>query len=308
MGYLTKYGSVWGQIPNTAGRVFWVAPSDSYTVDGRSYSASNDNDGLSPERALRRVDRAVNLATASGDVVVLLPGAHTVTGAIAMDTAGVTLMGLPNGKGNRMYNKATLASSAADETVNVTAADCEIAYITLIATTSQAAALVDFSAAGDRLYVHDCTFDFTPATAATAILGINAAGAANFVLVEDCVFHADGAFGAAIGVGAALDMAVRGNLFLLSAGTWAAVCTTGAACDRVVFYENYFHAGNATMTAGVLGTTGGTASAVLFARNVFPDSATVAVDTYDAGTAELAENYQSGVGATDGGVLITAIT
>jgi hypothetical protein len=89
MGYLTKYGSMWGAIPMTGGQVFWVAPAASYTVDGRAYSASDDNDGLSPERALRTVNRACALATASvGDVIALLPGAHVTPTAAAVSKAG----------------------------------------------------------------------------------------------------------------------------------------------------------------------------------------------------------------------------
>src|SRR3990167_3407471 len=98
MAYLTKFGSLWGAIPQTAGRVFWVAPTASYTVDGRAYSASDDNDGLSPEKALVTIDRAWNLVTANvGDVIVLLPGTHSPAASIAADIAGVTMMGLPAG-------------------------------------------------------------------------------------------------------------------------------------------------------------------------------------------------------------------
>ena len=58
MAFITKYGTYFGQVPVQLGRVHFVAPAASYTVDGRSYSASDDNDGLSPERALLTVDQA----------------------------------------------------------------------------------------------------------------------------------------------------------------------------------------------------------------------------------------------------------
>ena len=44
MSFINKYGSYWGFIPQTSGQIFWVAPSASYTIEGRTYSASNDND------------------------------------------------------------------------------------------------------------------------------------------------------------------------------------------------------------------------------------------------------------------------
>ena len=100
MGYLTKYGTFWGMVPQTTGRIFWVAPSASYTVEGRTYAASDNNDGLSPERALRTLDRAFDTgyATANvGDVIVLLPGSHSWTATTTVDIAGVTITGMPGG-------------------------------------------------------------------------------------------------------------------------------------------------------------------------------------------------------------------
>jgi hypothetical protein len=98
MGFITKYGSAWGDIPKTNGSVFFVSPSDTYTVEGRSYSASNDNDGLSPERAKRTMAGALTYCTANaGDVIVLLPGTHTGSATVAVNVAGVTITGLPKG-------------------------------------------------------------------------------------------------------------------------------------------------------------------------------------------------------------------
>src|SRR3989304_551054 len=80
MAYITKFGGFWGMLPQTSGRIFWVAPSATYTVEGRTYAASDGNDGLSPERAFRTVDYAVGQTTANvGDVLVLLPGSHSVS-------------------------------------------------------------------------------------------------------------------------------------------------------------------------------------------------------------------------------------
>lgn len=73
-------------------------------------------------------------------------------------------MGLPGGRGNYMKPRATLACSAVDQTINVTAAGVEIAHIYFVSTTSQASALIDFSAAADNLYIHDCGFDMYTAT------------------------------------------------------------------------------------------------------------------------------------------------
>src|SRR3990167_3858104 len=166
MGYLTKYGTIWGHVPHVAGRIFWVSPSDSYIVDGRTYSASDANDGLSPERALRRINRAWALVTANaGDVIALLPGTHsaaTTTGtatSIAANVAGVKMIGLgrgPDGYGNPLYRSVKVTAAVADETINVTAADIEMAGFTLVGDAlNTATAIVNFSAAATGLYVHD---------------------------------------------------------------------------------------------------------------------------------------------------------
>ena len=75
MAYVTKYGTLFGKLPNQTGRVHFVAPSSSYTVDGRSYSASDDNDGLSPERALATITQAhTNITASAGETIFLLEG------------------------------------------------------------------------------------------------------------------------------------------------------------------------------------------------------------------------------------------
>lgn len=309
MAFLTKYGSLWGDVPLTAGRVFWVSPSDSYTVDGQTYPASDYNDGLSPERALRLVTRGVNLATQQGDIVVLLPGAHTVAESIAADSAGVTITGLLGRRGNFLRPKATLACSVVDQTINVTAIDVEICEIGFVSTTSQASALIDFSAAADNLHIHDCSFDLFTATAATTILGIDAVGAANYAFIERCYFSCDGAFGANIDMTATLDSVVLDCVFQQSAGTLGAAITVGAATDRLLIKNCSFQITNAAAITACIDGTGATiASGVLVQGCVFGDRNTVAIDNFDAGECELAENYEAGLGATDGGVLITAIT
>lgn len=309
MGFLTKYGSIWGAVPMTGGKVLWVAPSATYTVDGRSYSASDGNDGLSPERALLTLDYAVGLCTANaGDVICLLPGDHSWSASVALDVAGVSVVGMPYRPevANFVRPKTTITTTATDEIINITAANCSIMNLRVIPVSTVAG--IDFSAAADNLHVVDCSFDMATPAVNSGTKGIAATGAASNVLIESCYFECDGAQGAAIAAGAIIDSVIQDCVIVLSAGTWAASVTTAAAVDRLIIRRCGWHAGNATITAAILGTTGGTASAVAVWDCRFPDSATVAVDTFDAGTAELAENYQAGVGATDGGVLVVAIT
>ena len=194
MGYITKVGTIWGQVPTTAGRIFWVAPAASYTVEGRSYTASDNNDGLSPERALLTVDYAVGLTSANvGDVVVLLPGAHTSAATVTLDTAGITVTGVPGSNpGPNLYstsgparNRCSITNSAtAGFIFTVSADDVEIAWLDLIPVAAGWRGIYA-QAGADRLYVHDCTFSMI-AAAATSTYGI-ALGTLATGVVEDCV-------------------------------------------------------------------------------------------------------------------------
>jgi len=307
MAYLSDYGGIWGAVPATAGQVFWVAPgAGSYTVNGLAYDASDGNDGLSPERAFATADAGVNAATNNGDVVVLLPGTHTPTASLAMDSAGVTLTGLPSGAGNFVRQKTIIDTVSGDQSINVTAASCEIAYLHFTVVTTDSA--IDASADADQLHVHHCSFDMATAAADTGTIGIDMIGAASNVLIDHCYFECGAAQGPAIACGGALEMVIEDCVTAQSGGTWAAAITQAAAGRRLIIRRCDFQVGNGTGTVGILGTTGGEVSMALISHCNFADSITNAIDTYDAGDCEIVENYQAGLGSTDGGVLITATT
>jgi len=313
MSFLTSYGTIVGQLPEFYGRVLWVAPSTSYSFGGRACSASDDNDGLSPERALRRVNRAWALAQA-GDTIVLLPGTHSAANtsgtatSIAANVSNVRMVGLQ--VGGSPWSKATrLTLAANDQTVNITATNVEIANITFLGDVlNTGSALVDFSVAATNLYIHDCTIDVTAQTASTSILGIDATGAAQDVVIERVVSFCDGAFGAMIDMTATLDSKVVECEHIQSTGTLAAYLTAGAATDRLHIRRCYVGDGAGTVTAGIDGTGATIANGVNISDCRFGVGVTVPVDNFDAAEATLCENYDFGVGATDGGALITAIT
>lgn len=307
MAWPSNYGRLWGQIPNTAGQVFWVAPSASYTINGQTYSASNDNDGLSPDRALLTINRAWTLATTGGgDVIVLLPGTHTPSASIAANKAQTTMMGLPGGAGNPSRQRATIDAVTGDETINVTSQDIELAYFNVVPVTAQEA--IDFSSVATGLHVHHVYFDMNTPAANVATVGIAATGAARWVRVDNCVFESDGAQGNAIVATAALDMVVEDNIFSCTAGTWASVILCGAATDRLLIRRNTFLCAGTAITAGVNGTGATLATGVLCHDNRFSSLVTVPIDNFDASECELSENYDAGVGGGDGGALLTAIT
>ena len=315
MSFMRTDGSLWGAIPQTHGNVYWVSPGDTYTVEGRTYSASDDHDGLAPERALRTVNKAIDdlVIADGGDVVVLLPGSHLPqdssggAASIAIDTAGVTLMGLPAGAGNHLGQSSIIASVAGLPNFTVTASNVEIAYLNIIAGTGRDCITV--TSPGSGLHVHHCFFDMFNATVDAAtrgvVTGVNTSGH----LIEDCHFISDGAQGPAIAVGAAMDVLIRRCTFVATAGTWGvAVTQNSIASPGLIVRDCVFHAGDATISDGIRGITGMAAAAMLAIGNIFADSVTKAVDDYDANDAELSLNYTSGLGSGDGGVKVEAIT
>lgn len=312
MTWPANYGRLWGQIPNTAGRVFWVAPSASYTVNGRACTASDGQDGLAPDRALLTINRAWTQVTAdAGDVIVLLPGTHTPSASIAANVAGVTMMGLPSGQGNPISRKVTIAAVAGDETINITASRVELAYFNVIPTTAFAAIDINVGVGGvasNQVNIHDVTFDlFTPA-ANTATVGITALDVCSYLNIERCYFNSDGAQGNAIVATGSKDSIIQDCVFSLSAGTWASVILCGAATDRLLIRRNTFQCAGTAITAGVNGTGATLATGVACHDNRFSSLCTVPIDNFDASECEIVENYSMSVGAGAGGVLITAIT
>ena len=317
MAYVTQHGFLWGAVPETTGSVYWVSPSDSYTIAGITYYASNENDGRSPERALRTVARAWALVAAtSGDVIVLLPGTHTVTATVSMATAGVTMMGLPRYKQNISRLLTTLTISASADILNYTASNIEIAYLHFIPVTTMDSISHGVLATG--MHIHHCSVDLDTAAANTATKGFNLAPNTSlqaFNYVHDCAFYCDSAQGAGLDFGTTTACGgaslVERCTFIQSTGTWAAALRYGASADAgrgtLIRRCDFIAATDATMTAGILGGAGTEETAHVH-YCYFSDTVTKAVDTYGARGCELAENYQAGVGATDGGILVVDIT
>ena len=309
MGWLTKWGGMWGMIPQTTGNIYFVSAGDTYTIEGRTYSASDNHDGLSPERAKRTVAGAVDLA-AGNDVVVLLPGTHTVqTASVAMDTAGVTLMGLPVFGSPNMNRTILTTDITADEIINVTAANCQIAYLRIRPIT--AAAAIDVSANGDNLWVHHCSFDMETPAANTATIAIASIGAsADRTLVEHCFFESDGAQGAGIALSGSTNFTVRHNRFTVDTGTWAAAITMVAQePGGWIEHNGFFTIKNGVITDAINGAELVTTNSVAIAYNIFsPGCIAPVIDTFGTTDAYLAENYLMGAGGGAGGSIIATIT
>ena len=254
MGFLTKYGSYWGTVPPTTGNIYFVAPgAGSYTLAGpqgiRTYPASDNNDGLSPERALATINRAWDLVTANaGDVIVLLAGTHSASaGTITCDVAGVTMLGV----GHRFDGVSELTSPKTviqgatsgggglnDDLINVTASDTEIGYLELRPTQGFDAICFETESALDGLYFHHLKLEMTIPDATTKTRGINfghraarsgsdyglmgsIATATLWATIEDLYAISDGAMGPAIEFATCYAIVRRAKFDLTTSATWA---------------------------------------------------------------------------------------
>ena len=206
MGYLTKYGTMWGQEPTNTGQTFFVSPGDSYTIEGRTYSASNDNDGLSPERAFRTLAYAV-LSTrsnpaASGDTIFLLPGAHTPAATVTISTAGLKIFGVPGAtthyrarrnSGSKKARTSITNSATAGVILTVSANDVEIAYVHFLPVAAGVQAISLTNTLANRTYIHDCTIALE-ATASVTTYGITTpagvtADVNDDIMIANCYFR-----------------------------------------------------------------------------------------------------------------------
>jgi len=183
MPYLTKYGTYFGSVPAQLGRVHFVAPSASYTVDGRSFSASDDNDGLSPERALLTISQALtNITASAGEAIVLLEGTHSPSATVRVQKAGITIAGVRSAFGSDVVTSSALSGSgmksivsfatAAAPGFSIEADNVEICFLE-IQPASGFGGVIFRNASPDGLYMHDFVLNLTKGAVSLDTSGID---------------------------------------------------------------------------------------------------------------------------------------
>jgi hypothetical protein len=328
MAFVTKYGTYHGLIPAQLGRVHYVAPSASYTVDGRSYSASDDHDGLSPERALLTLSQALTNVTASaGEVILLLEGTHSQTATIRVQKAGITIAGVRSAFASDVIASPAFGAGALKSKLSFTGAgapglsieadNVEICFLEL-QPASGFATVIFRNASPDALWMHDFMINMAAGQAPSLdTLGIDfayradTAGLAGRAMAKltqttkkataylsNFSIVSGGANGNGI-LTATVDLTVVGGRFHNRAGAWASpfVVATGTG---------YIYVEGSSWTASHLngialpvdGSLAGTVSGKAFFSNCrFKPLASVSVanssiDNFTAGVASSAECYE----------------
>lgn len=290
------------------GKPHFVVPTTSYDTDWTTSLA-----GSWARENHQLVYNSIALALAAcvdgrGDVIIPLSGTHTVsTASLAMNKAGVKIMGPEAWMGRPVFKPTAILTTniAGDEIMNITAPDCALIGLTLTPITASDA--LDVSAAGDGLLVESCHIDLYTPVVNVATVGLTL-GAAENITIRNSVFVSDGAQGNAIVGTGAIQSLIENCLIYNTAGTWASAILCGAATTGLFLVNNRILCYGTALTAGVNGTGATIASGVQCIGNQFGALVTVPVDNFDAGECELSENYHLGIGATDGGALITVIT
>ncbi len=314
--FLTKYGTIAGQVPAFLGRVFWVSPAASYYLGGESKEASDNNSGLEPQYAFRTIQAAINAAIASsGDIIALLPGTHTSAAQVTITKAGLTFIGIsPNFRdreGLKPYaaaTKVTWTSTLAGTAVAVSVADTTFIGINFVPVTARTFMTL---ATSPRTVVQDCTITLS-AAASTSTKGIVAAGGSS----ANCQFSnltvlntiATSAQGPALDITALEQVVVEDSIFWMTgtSSAWAVAVQCGSGTTGV-FRRNHLSAlGAGTMTIGLDGTGVTVANSMTIEGNragVSPGAG--AYKNFDADSASLMFNHRGTVSGGSGGTLET---
>lgn len=318
MGVLTKYGTMWGTVPETSGDIFWVSPSDSYTIGGTTQDASDNNDGLSPDRALRTPAQAISNARASnGDIIAMLPGTHTSASQVVLNKAGLSFIGVqpvsriaPQSKLYALNTKVNWTSTLAGTAVANTAADTTFAGINFIPLTART--FMSMIATPRNAFIGCAVTQSAAASTSTKGIVFSGAAGANCSFV-DCVFLnnvATSAQGPCLDLTAADNFLVQGCDVLLkgTSSAWAVAVQLGAA-SAGIFQNNFIGAVNAgTITIGVDGTGVAVANAVQAINNTYGVSPGAgAFKNFSNNFVSLVNNFYGTVGAGAGFVIQTIV-
>lgn len=272
------------------GNVFYVSSTQTGAAD-------SPGRGLTPETALATIDYAIGRCTASnGDVIVALPGhVETLTAAasVAMDVAGVSIVGVGRGRNRPRFNYTTAAAAS----LNVTAARCAIynCVFTAIGVDAVTAAInvsgADFIFADNEMELADATNQ--------AVLGILTAATATRMIIERNFIHgsADAGTATAIRHVAGNDCIIRDNIIWGNYTTSLGGIDNTAAVTGLQIHRNNIANNTASSTKAIVCHASTTAD---ISRNVYRILSGTAPVTCAGGYGAGASYYTAAAGVTAG--------
>jgi hypothetical protein len=232
-----------------------LADANVWFVDNEHSDALNADDGVhghSFEVPLSTINYAVSLCTDNqGDIILVAPGhtetisdtgtaSGTTTDELAIDKAGVSIIGLSRGS----LRPTITLDGATDAAITFLAGstDCLLKNFLIISDLADVAAAITLSATSDGTRIEDCEFRDGGA-AKEMIYGIEIAAACSDVVIKSCRFFTTAG----------------------GSSTLSAIFLTGAA-DRIVIEDCYFHGD--WNTNGVIDNATAASASMLIKNNV----------------------------------------
>lgn len=274
-------------------RMRFPTTGDIWFVDSGAASGGN---GRSPEQAVTTIDAAINLASANnGDIIIVMEGhAESITGAagIALDVAGVTIVGLGRGRNRPVITFTTAVGASFD----ISAASCHVENLALVCNIDDQTAMINVTAAD--VTIRNCEFQISDATY-DADIGILASDAGDRLTVDACNFHATGNTTAAVAIsfGACDNSHITGNTCFGYWGTAGAITNAAAAAVNLNISRNIINNRTADGNNKAIVLHGSSVGIVSDNRIAIIDSTCPAPIT--AAAAFVSHNYSTGaVGVT----------
>jgi hypothetical protein len=270
-----------------------------FVCNATNANGSDGNSGLSLSQPLATVAKALTLCTANNDDVIYVLKGHAETlasaAAIACSVAGVSIIGLGNGRQRPVFTWAT--STAATWTVS--AANVHLENLVFVGTGIDAVVTM-FAVTGDDCTFQGCEFDHANATNQAA-LGITITGTDRFRFLFNKVHGTADAgttnFIQIVGASSKQkDYEFIGNSFIGAYTTsLGAINNITVAMVNMVVRDNVFVNLTASATKCIVTLT---ASTGLVMRNAFGIGSGAAPITMDAGW--WAGNWSAAAVATNG--------
>jgi len=167
-----------------------------FFVDAGNTNASDGNRGVAPNKPMATTDAAIGLCSANnGDIIFLMPG-HTenITGEIALDVAGVTIMGMGQG-----FSRPQVVHTGTAGRLVITASNCRVSNIIFVASIAEVVAAIYVSGPGSaaattHTEIDHCRFTFDAGGIEFAdmlVCGDGATDSADYLSIHDNWFEAE---------------------------------------------------------------------------------------------------------------------
>lgn len=213
-----RYSALSASLPASSlfGKVFMVADNSDAWFERLQRFFPIDSDG--EVRLFSNLDTAVGACTAGrGDVILVAPNyTFSVSGAaaLALDVAGIKLVGIGDGS-----NRPTIQTTATAGTIAVTANNITIENF-VIDLTGIDAVVVGIPVSADYFTLRNCQVLMANSTA-QAVRGLSAATGSDYVTVEGCTFEGDTSAGMETAiefVGSSIGHLIKNNFIYGSTG------------------------------------------------------------------------------------------